>query len=325
MAVADLRPMNLGELLDRTFGLYRSHFVLFVGIMALPQLFAVAINLFVQGLTGPQLMFPSADASAAQPAINFAAIMGGMAVMGLVYWVVYAIALGATTFAVSEVFLGRHASIRGSYDRMKGRFWRLMDVVFSASLRVFGVFLLCILVIGAVIAATVAATAGAGSALSRIGVAVGILAGYIVGIWLAIRFALRYSVSIPAALMEDLKARPAMKRSAELMKGNIGRAFLMILLFLMVTYSAIFLIQGPFLVATFLMGVDGVPPMWITSLSTVMGGVAGALVAPLMMIALVLLYYDVRMRREAFDLNYMLGALDGKAQPPPASPPPAVT
>jgi hypothetical protein len=31
MATLDLRPLSLGELLDRTFFLYRRHFLLFVG------------------------------------------------------------------------------------------------------------------------------------------------------------------------------------------------------------------------------------------------------------------------------------------------------
>ena len=35
MATAELRPLSLGELLDRTFSYYRSHFWLFVGIMAI--------------------------------------------------------------------------------------------------------------------------------------------------------------------------------------------------------------------------------------------------------------------------------------------------
>jgi hypothetical protein len=34
-----LRPLSTGELLDRTFSLYRSHFVVFLGIVALPHLF----------------------------------------------------------------------------------------------------------------------------------------------------------------------------------------------------------------------------------------------------------------------------------------------
>jgi len=43
MATA-LRPLSTGELLDRTFSLYRNHFVLFVGIFALPHLCVLAFQ-----------------------------------------------------------------------------------------------------------------------------------------------------------------------------------------------------------------------------------------------------------------------------------------
>jgi hypothetical protein len=36
MADLDLRPLSLGEILDRTFSLYRRHFILFLGINAFP-------------------------------------------------------------------------------------------------------------------------------------------------------------------------------------------------------------------------------------------------------------------------------------------------
>ena len=45
MAALDLRPLSLGELLDRTFFLYRRHFLLFVGIAAIPYSFFFVINL----------------------------------------------------------------------------------------------------------------------------------------------------------------------------------------------------------------------------------------------------------------------------------------
>ena len=44
MATA-LRPLDTGELLDRTFSLYRTHFSLFVGIVALPNLASLAVQL----------------------------------------------------------------------------------------------------------------------------------------------------------------------------------------------------------------------------------------------------------------------------------------
>ena len=42
LMTASLRPMSLGELLDRTFFLYRKHFLLFVGIIAFPHLAVLA-------------------------------------------------------------------------------------------------------------------------------------------------------------------------------------------------------------------------------------------------------------------------------------------
>ncbi len=60
---ATLRPMSLGEILDRTFQIYRSRFLVFVGIAALP---AVAMFLIDLGATarfryhlmkGPLLVF----------------------------------------------------------------------------------------------------------------------------------------------------------------------------------------------------------------------------------------------------------------------------
>jgi hypothetical protein len=38
MPAMDLRPLSLGEILDRTFSLYRRFFLLFIGISAIPRL-----------------------------------------------------------------------------------------------------------------------------------------------------------------------------------------------------------------------------------------------------------------------------------------------
>jgi hypothetical protein len=45
MAPLDLRPLSLGELLDRTFFLYRRHFLLFAGIAAIPYSLFLIVNL----------------------------------------------------------------------------------------------------------------------------------------------------------------------------------------------------------------------------------------------------------------------------------------
>jgi hypothetical protein len=45
MSTLDLRPLSIGELLDRTFSLYRRNFLLFIGISAIPQLLVLALQL----------------------------------------------------------------------------------------------------------------------------------------------------------------------------------------------------------------------------------------------------------------------------------------
>src|SRR6266853_668038 len=55
MAALDLRPLSLGELLDRTFFLYRQHFLLFIGIAAMPYLILlipILVGLLLFGLPG---------------------------------------------------------------------------------------------------------------------------------------------------------------------------------------------------------------------------------------------------------------------------------
>jgi len=41
----DLRPLSLGDILDRTFSLYRRHFLLFIGIAGIPQLLVLVFSL----------------------------------------------------------------------------------------------------------------------------------------------------------------------------------------------------------------------------------------------------------------------------------------
>ncbi len=46
MLDTNLRPLSLGEILDRTFALYRQNFLLFFGITAVPYTLNLALSLF---------------------------------------------------------------------------------------------------------------------------------------------------------------------------------------------------------------------------------------------------------------------------------------
>jgi len=67
MSTLDLRPLSIGELLDRTFSLYRRNFLLFVGIAALPQLLVLALQLVQVILTPAELRGPRLRSSRQPP------------------------------------------------------------------------------------------------------------------------------------------------------------------------------------------------------------------------------------------------------------------
>src|SRR3984885_3737301 len=101
MDATELRPLTLGELLDRTFRLYRNNFWLFAGIMAIPSAFSVPFSVVMFSMQGPTIV-------PGRPLPTFAAGAVIFTVVFLcLFWGVYAMAIGAATFAVSESYLGQ--------------------------------------------------------------------------------------------------------------------------------------------------------------------------------------------------------------------------
>ncbi len=312
----ELRPLSLGELLDRTFTLYRNHFWLFVGIMALPQFVIVILSLLLQRFMSPFLAVPASSGSPPAPA-EMARILGGFffgaLVGGVVYYIVYAMALGATTFAVSDVYLGRPATVQSAYRNVRGRFWSLLGLIFLILLVLFFAYL--VFVAGGMIVGILL-----GIVLGPLAV-VGVFLGFLAGMVCAVMLGMSFGVAIPALLLEKLTIFQALTRSMKLTKGNLGRIFLTFLLMGVITYAIIAVFQGPFLAAMF-MTKGGQISLWLQSLSVISGGAGGVLSGPLLMIGLSLLYYDARVRKEAFDLQVMMAALGPAAPPAGATPPP---
>ena len=307
LPLSDLRPLGLGELLDHSFLLYRRHFSLFITISLTPHLVLVLLNIGLMGYVKPWLSPSQGAAPPGGPGVvpEAAGVMGvllGILIIGVVSWVAYALLLGATTFAVSDIHLGRQATARDSYRRVFPRILRLFDVVFSVLIRVWGFFLL-IFVAAAVVG-------GASLAVNQIFGIVVYSAALLGAFILTTRFFLRYGVSIPALLIENLRAKQAMKRSVELTRGLLFGVFLIFLLMGLVMLIIAGIVQGPAQAAVMVLSAKGAPPLWLVNLSIVLGGVGQTLAGPLLTIALVLYYYDMRVRKEGFDLQTRIEALD---------------
>jgi uncharacterized membrane protein len=277
----DLRPLSLGEILDRTFSLYRQNFLLFVGISAIPQLLVLPLTLMQTPTEGPFWQQISGQSQAAFPKTS-ALGLAGLLTLVVMAVVAYVFTQGGTVYAVSELYLGRTTTIGASLRRMRGRFWKLL-----------GVTMLNGLVIGA-------------SAMLLI----------IPGVYMACRLI----TSVPAALLEDLGPVESISRGFNLTEENAGRAFLIYLLDFFLLYAAIALLTLPFsLLARFSADNPAMAHTWLVA-SQIGNFLAGVLVAPILLIATAVFYYDLRVRKEGFDLQLMMDHVGGISSGAAATP-----
>jgi hypothetical protein len=263
-----LRPLSTGELLDRTFSLYRRHFGLFVGIFALPHLVVLAFQCVAIAFQPPGP--PLANIFARLPWIYGAMFLT---------WLFGATSQAATVLAVSEVHLDRPASVLDSFLRLKGQI-----------LGVIGLSLLVGLVAG-----------------------MACMALLVPGIYLFVM----WSLAVPAKVLENKGVLDAMSRSSDLTQKRRWRIFVIGLLFFVLGIVVNQLLQWPIKFVTGLSGeitLQRVAVGWqVASLSATF--ISQCLVGPLATIAFSLVYYDERVRKEAFDLQLMMTMLDTPALP----------
>jgi hypothetical protein len=318
LSAVDLRPLTLGELLDRTFSYYRQHFLLFVGIMAAPQVFAAINGLFSFSALTPMFSTPPGTNPAQVSSMLvrlFSRLAVALLLFSVVYAAVYAAAVAATTFAVSDIHLGVSSSIRSAYRRVRGHIAGLIGVMWGLGWRAAAcgaAVVIASLAMGALIGLVAAAASATLQTSPRLSLLVFpvIILGYLAAFIAAGFILLRYALAIPALLLEGLRARDALRRSWKLTRGNMGRLFLIVVLMAVIRWVAWAIFTGPFFIAAIVFATRvGQMSPWLYFPMSVSGAVSAALTGPLLAISLVLLYYDVRVRREGFDLEWMLSAL----------------
>lgn len=291
--------MSTGELLDRTFALYRKNFVLFVGIAAVTHAAYLAFEL---------LMIRTAPVSMRGP--RFAtAYYANLALAWAFLIVAMTISQAATVKAVAAVHLEQTTSISASYRSLWGRL---------ASL--FGVLALVFLIAGVLTAVLVAIailfvgllTISSGSQIARSGPASMALGFAIIfGIFsIFVAVYVRYALAVQACVVENLTAWASLKRSASLSKGarlRIATVYVVLLILSWIFSASL----------TWLARWAAIPwhsRILSSSLIDLAQFIAGSLAGPLATIGISLIYYDERVRKEAFDLHLMLASLDA---PPP--------
>jgi len=319
-------PLSLGDLLDRAFRLYRARFGLFVRTAAL---FLVPMSVISGLLTGTFITdymdalgaIMSSGNGPSEEAIF--RIFGGMVGFGAGMFLLAIISLilnGIVTLALtSQGIAALHEdslTVGQGVRRALRRFWPFVRMSILQGMAYVGATLGVLIPLGILFFLVVAAGMAVGLGMNNIGNTTGVVAGVGVVLLLVCGYVLalilvmlptvylsaRWVVAVPALVNEEGSARAALRRSWALTQGSVWRA---------VGYTVLLWLIGA-LVVSFPVGVFQqflvivLAPRalgWATSVSTAVGSLFSVLWVPFNAGALVLLYYDLRVRKESYDLE----------------------
>jgi hypothetical protein len=253
-----LRPLEIGDLLDETFRMYRRHFVLFAGISAIVSIpiaalwgylyFNLFLNLALQAGNGQ-----SVDVSTS--------VVVGVVAVAVIGLVLVPFNYGAVTYAVCESALGNPVTAGGVFRGVARKYFQIFGYV------------MVILLTGIV------------CCLLPLWIWIWVM-------WVAV---------LPVIFVENSGLIAAMGRSWRLVDGRWWRTFLIVFLVFILVYVVqtalgAFIAGAQFLVEIIL---SSVAATWIFASASIL---VASLVNPILQIAVVLIYFDLRVRKEGLDL-----------------------
>jgi len=301
---AALRPVSLGEILDKTFAIYRRKFLLFAGIAAFPAAAMTGIHLAdVAWWHVSSLVHPFR-----QPGImlwRFTVSLGYHHVSGFLQ-VLFS---PAFVYAVSCEIFGNPVTIAGSFRFALAR-WR--SYLWLAFLKHTAVLIAPeVLAFGTMWAI--------GTLEDKLGLLnndpsalaiVTLLVPIPVGIYLFFRAGVCLSLVFPAAAVEQLRGFNALRRSWTLTKGSRSRilvAWLLIATCAWILSAVIaYLLQFVASFCYYDLHLYWFNRILYQQLTYVFYAAISILVFPLYPIVVTLFYYDQRSRKEGFDVEIMM-------------------
>lgn len=291
-----LRPLGVGDVLDRTFTVYRSKPLVFIGLSAIWYLLLVLVFAVLA-----VVIFAGALASFARQATTPSPDQIAAAAVGIIGFVLAAVIVAILAFSAQSASLVHAASRRYlAKDVAIGESFR---AGISASGRLFIAGVLVFLAIVAVWAVLLVVAAVTNQALAFV---VAIPAAIVATAYLGCS----WLVAPVVVVVEKMGPISALGRAWRLSGGHRWRIFgIQILLFILNLVLSL-LIGGLFGgLAAF--GQSGQPGQFgVSSVVQTLVNLASTIVwAPVEWIAFTVLYYDLRVRKEAFDLQLAAEAL----------------
>lgn len=272
---APLQPMNFTDILDGIFTVYRNHYRLLLGIAVVYLFLEFGMDLITAYLVQ-------------EAATSTTLLIAGLGLMATS--VISLLVTAGLMYASAQVYLGKEITVGAAFQQAFRRFWSYLG---SSVLYLLAVVGLCITVIG---------------------------------IPFGIYFGVRWSLYSLPVLIEESKAWNALGRSTELVKGSWWRVLGILM--------AIYLISGMitiilYISTEFILTLAGIiateqaegftglldtlrrllaPTLdetgWFTyAVRSFVGLLIATLTMPIALIGSTLLYFDLRIRKEALDIE----------------------
>ncbi|GAC1323408.1 MAG: glycerophosphoryl diester phosphodiesterase membrane domain-containing protein [Thermoleophilaceae bacterium] len=285
MSTRPLRPLGIGELLDIAINIFTKNAVTLFKVasaVVVPlQLLSVIVLLLT--VSDPALIRPNAFGGGGGTrqlnSSDGSALLAGFAAVTVIGALLFVLATAACFKAVSDAYLGERPEWRRSLSFARKH---LLSIVWLAILT-FACLLLALIPLG------------------------------IPAVWLYVSWA----VATPALLFEDCRGRKALGRSFRLVRRRWWPTFAALLVAFILAGIVNAILSALFSALASTGAGDSV--LGAAVLNGLSGTVAQVLTTPFTAAVAVVIYYDLRVRKEGFDLHLMMDRLS--SAPQDAAPP----
>jgi hypothetical protein len=252
--------LEIGDLLDETFRMYRRHFFLFAGISVILTIPIAALTGFVfYTLFGSFLQSINSNQSPDLSLLTPSLLALGVAL--LVSFALYPFTAAAVVYAACESALGHPVTLWGVLGGVSRRYFAIAG------------YLILLFLMGVTFCL------------------------FPLWIWISVGWV----AVLPVLFIEKVGLVEAMGRSWRLVQGRWWRTFLILILIFVLWYVVRLALGAVLFLANTLLTIVISPILTLAIVSSV-GEVVYALATPVVQIALVLIYFDLRVRQEGLDL-----------------------
>ena len=264
--VPELRARGVGEIIDAAFKLYLARWKLFIPLSAVFMVPFAALSAIASGTAlGSLDEGEFVDPEALPTTQEVLAFFVPIAAVGLLFMLFYPVMSAALAWAAGRTYTGDSPSVGRTVGVAFGKIGPILLVAILTGLAIVGGFLLLIIP--------------------------------------AIIFGIRFLLASQIVILEDTKAKAAMSRSWNLTRGYFWKIVGAMILSAIIGSIVQAIVSAPFqITAQFLLGENLVLGSVLMFIGDAIGG---TLVTPFSVIVQVLVYFDLRIRKEGLDLSMM--------------------